>query len=258
MKTLLVAIGLTMILFAESNAQITPNVYKSMEYRREMTKIIGRGLVNQQILGRGANGKNSKSSAPKTQVATGATAFKFNDKYLSPDILLANFKRTASEKSKAAQNISEAIDSYKNIAKKDGFPANDLAYSFNFFIIHNLIIYHSVKCTALELGLKGREDSCSIFTAHNFTLDQERGVYNQFRQVLDSPEIAKMTDADKQLMAEMIALKIFDIWSRWGELANRPMSIENYNIKMEAAKNLEDFLKIPVKNISATKDGINF
>ena len=257
MKKFFLIIALLTVSLISTNAQITPNVYKSMEYRREMLKIVGRGIVNRKMTTKGAN-KGKTSTAPKTLTASGTTAFKFGDKYLAPDLLLANYKGTAAEKTNAARSLAASIDRYKATAAKDGFPANDLAYSFNFFIIHNLIIYNGVKCTALELGLKGREDSCSIFTVHNYTLDHERTIYNQFRKILDTPETAKMTDGEKQLTAEMFALKVNELWDRWNAKAARPMTVDNYNIKMEAAKNLEDFLQTDVRKISITKDGINF
>ena len=259
MKRVFILAGLFVVSFTNLNGQITPNIYKSMEYRREIQKIIGKGIINRKILGSSQTNANSNKSAPTaTPTATGTTAFKFSAKYLLPDLILADYQGNARDKIAAAKEISDLIDSYKATAAKDGFPANDLAYSFNFFIIHNLIIYQGVKCTALELGLKGREDSCSIFTAHNYTLDQERGIYHQFRKTLDTPATAKMSDGEKQLMAEQIAVKTNELWNRWAAQAARSMTIENYNIKMEAAKNLEDLLQIPANQISVTNDGIKF
>lgn len=254
MKRFIFLIAISVVSFLTVQAQITPNVYKSMEYRREMMKIIGRGLVNRQMT-KGAT-KSGNKSALKAVIASGTTAFKFDSKYFAPDLILTDFKGTAAEKTTASRNIAADIDFYKSVALKDGFPANDLAYGFNFFIIHNLIIYNGVKCTALELGIRGREDSCSIFTAHNYTLDDERAIYNQFRKILDTPETAKLTDAEKQTMTEFMALKTTDLFNRWSNASQAPMTIENYNIKMEAAKNLEDLLQIPAAKISISKEGV--
>lgn len=123
---------------------------------------------------------------------------------------------TTPEARRAAQAEYDAhVDLYEKTAGNDGFPADDLAYAYEYFVVNSYQVHHNLVSLPLErdpylrnaidgfdrIALAGRK------RAEQVTPQQERAIYEQFRAQLGaSAEVQRMTDAEKQEAAEMLAI----------------------------------------------------
>jgi hypothetical protein len=110
--------------------------------------------------------------------------------------------------------VVELLKVYKKTAAGDGFPANDLAYAYQYFVVNNYNVYHNIvpMPTDLDPDLRKAADMFDRIyiletkKSKRVTTYQEKLIYKQFKEGLsEDPKIQKMTDAEKQNSAEILA-----------------------------------------------------
>lgn len=122
-------------------------------------------------------------------------------------------KALAAADAETARLIEQALDLYRKTAANDGFPANDLAYAFEYFVVNNYQVFKYLLDIRADPEVTNIDDPLARLQAikvretMKVTLTQARAVYEQFRRVLaENPEVEKMTDRQKQEVAERLAL----------------------------------------------------
>lgn len=164
-------------------------------------------MSQKAMKGKSVGAAKGKTATTATKAAVQPTVFK-----TSASILPQTLSKGGNNETKFFESL---LDLYKQTAAKDGFPANDLAYAAEYFVVNNYHIYNDLMALPYEKDpwAKRGKNMTERLTLINqkkqlmVTLYQERAIYDQFRETLGAnPQIAKMTDAQKQEMAEMLAI----------------------------------------------------
>lgn len=117
-----------------------------------------------------------------------------------PKSIAVNAKDNSGETEKL---LNFMLDSYERTARKDYFPANDLAYAFNYFVVNNYMTAHDAFAYKNGTNL----DRDPSWMDYSVKPNEETAVYKQFKQMLSAnPEIKKMTARQKQELTEMLAI----------------------------------------------------
>ena len=226
------------------------------------TRVFNSAVANSMLQRRrGARTNGARSAAPKA--AVDHTVFKESPTSGLSRTLAA---KTGGQTPREAEQLFQGfINFYKQTAAKDGFPANDLAYAFEFFVVNNYQIYHDLVEMPLEIDPRARRarDGFERITIMNekkllqVTIPQERAVYLQFKEILGAnPEIQKMTDAQKQEAAELMAVMLgvnFEAYVKGLRENNEQLAGE---ARRMAKEGLEKLLGAPIDRIKITNNGL--
>ncbi len=168
----------------------------------------------------GVKGKKGQGPASNSRSATAKTVKSvttFNPaggRILSAQLSGAS-GQSAAEIQQAKQTFEMYLDRYEKTALDDGFPPNDLAYGFNFFIVNNYIIYRDLyEQSPADKALMAPSGDPLLALQHSYskqagtvTSTAENAVYQQVKTLLSTnPEIIKLTDRQKQEFTEMLAV----------------------------------------------------
>jgi hypothetical protein len=224
------------------------------------------GLVANSMLrksGKGKTGQNPVKSGNSKGTAD-YTVFKE-----SPNSSLAKLfagKAGGGQNQREAQQLFDSfISLYKQTARKDGFPANDLAYAFEYFVVNNYHIYHDLMDLPPDKDPRTRRardgfDRINILNQKKLlqvTLSQERAIYNQFKTLLAaSPEVQKMTDAQKQEAAELFAILFGVNYTGYMKGINDGDEELTEQARQMARQGLEKLLGVSVGQIKITSYGL--
>lgn len=132
------------------------------------------------------------------------------------DAELEQMTRNKEEKDQLENLFNGAIKSYAATASKDGFPFNDLAYAFNYYIVNNYHVYKNVYGKYKGYQNWGIVDVSKL--PGYIDLAGERTIYNQFRGVLSSnPAMDKLTDSEKEKFTALMAIMTNVPWQIYEE-----------------------------------------
>lgn len=92
----------------------------------------------------GARSGKPKSRGPAPRTVLGPTQFTQNTEYILPAVISKLDPGDARAKAEIKKAASELLDLYHETAKKDGFPSNDLAYAFEYFVVNNYMYYNDL------------------------------------------------------------------------------------------------------------------
>ena len=241
------------------NAQMyNPNQYSNpviqkMYYNQLMTtKAIG-GLIQIHMLKANANsGKGNKGSAVKIS----ATQFRPTGVTIISDEELAQVTKTPKEKQELEDFFKKCLQLYTTTASKDRFPANDLAYALNYFLVNNYHVYKNVLENMDQYSSYGVLDVTKV---PNYIYSaKEQAVYNQLRTSLAAnPKVTKLTDAEKEKFTGVLAIMtgVSLLTYKAGLDAKNREAIQTAQ-KM-AKQNLENFLGTSPDNLTFTESGFS-
>lgn len=166
--------------------------------------------MTQSLMRSGAKGR-SRAAAPKSNAASSVTSFRATSPILPA--LLANANPNAASQAEMRSVIEHMLALFRQTAAKDGFPANDLAYAFEYFVVNNYQAYNHLVDPYADPEIAQMTDPLARIQAYKtkqtqqVTLTQERTIYEQFKRVLsENPEVRKMTDRQKQEATELLAV----------------------------------------------------
>jgi len=158
--------------------------------------------------GKGAGGTNGGAAAPAPR---DVTRFTPQAASLAPARLAA---REGGDP-RARERYESFVALYAQVARKDGFPANDLAYAYEYFVVNGYHIWHDLLDVPTDRDpyLRGARDGFERIELaarkrqQQVAMSEERAIYEQFRHQLGaSAEVQRMSDAEKQEAAEMLAI----------------------------------------------------
>lgn len=233
------------------------------------------GVVANSMLRRKntSGGKQTRQNQPKTtttkqtnQTTTKTTANYTLFKASPANILPKQLAGKSSGNQRETEQLLEAfVNLYKQTAQKDGFPPNDLAYAFQYFVVNNYQIYHNLVEMPAEKDpqLKRAKDSLERFQILEerkllqISMSQERTVYNQFREVLAAnADVQKMTDAQKQEASELLAIMFGVNYAGYAKGVNDGDDQMVEQARALAKQGLEKLLGVPVSRITINEGGL--
>jgi hypothetical protein len=258
-----------LLLTASASAQMTINPVQ--DYINKTT-LLNNILSNKRATDMSQKAMSKKalhppkaSASPQSGVSSTATIFKPSPQTNLPQRLTEG--TGVKDPSQARQFFDSQLKLYQQTARKDGFPANDLAYAFEYFVVNNYLTFYDLHGLPLDKDpyiKRGRDSFERISLAakkqsQQVTLTQERAIYQQFKGLLaKKPEIQKMTDRQKQELAELLAITL------GVTLAQYMNEIESNNDKVAedarqlAKQNLERLLSVPVQRIKISAYGLEW
>ncbi len=255
-------VGMLFILSGVADAQMyNPNQYSNpviqkMYYNQMMTtKAIG-GLIQGHMIKAGVNAANGKTGTRRS-AAVKADPLKFRPAGVTviSEAELKQMTKSESEKEELKALFNSAVQSYAATATKDGFPFNDLAYAFNYFVVNNYHVYKNVYGKYKGYRNFGIVDVSTL--PGYIDIKGEQTIYNQFRNVLASnPALGKLSDAEKEKFTALMAIMTNVPWKMYdaGIKAGDDEAIRT--AQSLATQNLENLFGTPAENILINGSGV--
>ena len=266
MKKILLAI--TFVIAASS-----VNVFSQVVYIPQLDPVrmqIQNELVRQMVLAEALKGKGAKSGAAATKAAPAAvdyTVFKPRAENYLPQLLAQSVKGNANEQREAERFFNSQIELYEQTAAYYRYPASDVAYALEYFISNNYEIYYDLvpfprdkdpylkraKNLFDEMALVSQKKSDKVSSI------QDRAMYFQIKDMLSAkPEFRKLTNEQKQMMTETLAIKLGIIFGKYTNAVNDNDEQAIEQAHKEARENLESLLGVPLERIKILDDGLRF
>lgn len=250
---------------AQAQYQSPVNVYSGIATQRIMTQNnINAAMINGMIRSQmskgsaGRSGSRGRSSARTTAKRTPADPLSYShagaNSIVKPLAAQMVEKGNPEQQKETEQIFQQFIKEYREVADKDGFPSNDIAYAMEYFLSNNYHVYYNVFYETRNSLIF---DSSKIPNFIN--LNVERTLYGQFRQMfLNDPKFSKLSNKDKQQFTETLAIMTNVVWAMYdnGIGNNDKKMIEQ--AQMMAKENLENIFDTSVDNIVVNDDGISF
>lgn len=209
----------------------------------------------------GTRGK-ARTGGTKPAAPAGVTVFRHSGTHMLPKALAAHSKTGAAEEKRIVENL---LDLYRKTAASDGFPADDLAYAFEYFVVNNYQVYHNLLDINAAPEIAGINDPLARLQAvkvkeqMKVTIPQERAVYDQFRRLLsENDEVKKMTDAQKQEATELLAVLTGMAYLQFSKGSQAGSDDQMEKGRVTARANLEKLIGAGVERIRITNNGLEF
>lgn len=160
--------------------------------------------------------------------------------------------------------LAPLVTLYEETARKDRFPANEVAYALTYFVVNSYMTLHdlhSVEYAKDPWAKKGKDsfDRISLMGQKKIltpTPLQERAVFLQFREALESNAgVAKMTDAQKQEMTELLAITFGVNYRQYMDAVNREDEVAMAAARAQAGANLEKLFGFPAAKLTVNESG---
>jgi hypothetical protein len=248
------------VLAAEGQVLDSPYIYSNPALQqdafvRNINAIAIEGLMQRHMIEQSVGAKNRQSSGATTNAAS--TKFKASTRFVVADMLVKDSQATAQEKADAVKIIERMVIIYADTATKDGFPANDLAYAFEYFVVQNYHAYHNVFENPVVIPYTNTIDVSK--TPNYVSSFGEKALFNQFKAVLSqNPAVTKLSDLRKQQYTEMLAVVTNLNFTAYGEgLKRKDRKIIN-QARAAAKQNLEQLFGVSADKIVINDAGLSF
>jgi hypothetical protein len=213
-----------------------------------------------QTKGAVARGGSATANTPTAS----PTAFKHAGRALLPAALAARATNGADPR-EAERFFETQLDLYNRTATNDRFPATDIAYAMEYFVVNSYMIYHDLHDIPYEKDprVKRGKDSFDRITIINEkkalkpTPLQERAVYNQMQATLAAnPAIGRMTDREKQELTELMAIMFGANYTAYMRGVNAEDERAIAQARQTAKDHLEKLLGAPIAQIKIDESGV--
>jgi len=261
-RTLLHAcVALSAVLAAPTGAQIMSNPGRWYINPQLYSTRVFIGVIADSMLDatRGQAGAAPRNTTPDVMRFRPASA------PIAPARFAAHGGGTPEVPREAQAEYESRVALYARTADTDGFPADDLAYAYEYFIVnadhvhHDLVPLQPDRDPYLRHAVDGFDRIA--LAAHKRTekilLAQERALYEQFRHQLGaSPEVGRMSDAEKQESAEMLAISFGVTYSAYLRCVENGDAALYEAARRAARTGLEKLLGRPIEKISIGYSGL--
>ena len=210
---------------------------------------------------------SNSRTPPPVKTAKSVTAFDLTGGRILPERLGSTAGKSAADVREAKQTFDMFLNDYEKVALKDGFPANDLAYGFEFFIVTNYNIYNDfLERNPADKALMAPNGDPLLALQRSYstkarfvTMTAEKAVYQQIKTFLSAnPAIVKLTDRQKQEFTEMLAIVSMTNFYMY-ETAGKNNDAKAFAKAQSAAKqSLENMLSVSADKIKITAKGLEF
>lgn len=227
------------------------------------TRVFNGVVANSMLRKRTNDNKTTRQNSAKTQNKTTSdyTVFKETPNNSLPKQLSSK----SGNQRETEQILNSFVNLYRQTAQKDGFPSNDLAYAFEYFVVNNYQIYHDLVDVPADKDprTKRAKDGFERIQILNekklkqVSINQERAIYNQFKEMLAAnAEIQKMTDAQKQEATELLAIMFGVNFAGYMKGINDGDEQLTEQARQLAKEGLEKLLGASISQIKITNNGL--
>lgn len=221
------------------------------------------GVIANSMLGRGAAA--SAPAAPQPPAAADPTRFTPGVARIAPARFAQQEGGSPDTQRSRMAEYDAHVDLYVRTAGKDGFPANDLAYAYQYFVTNSYLVYHDLidVPTDRDPYLRGARDGFERIALAaqkrqaQVSLAQEQALYQQFRaQLAGSPAVSAMTDAQKQESTEMLAIAFGITYAAYMRAIDSGDEALREDARRSARQGLEKMLGRPIARIRIGYGGL--
>lgn len=229
------------------------------------SRVFNGTVANSMIASGTSAGKAGAAPANEAAPVRDYTRFVATPGNLVPAALAAREGGSPAARRAAQERYDGYVDMYVRTAAKDRFPADDLAYAYEYYVVNNWNILKDLVDVPLEQDprLRGARDGFERieFAARKRQEQvsplQERAIYEQFRAQLGSAAaVRKMTDAQKQEAAETLAISLGVNWSSYLAGLERGDDALAQQARDAARVGLEKLFGRPIDRISIDERGV--
>jgi hypothetical protein len=227
---------------------------------RVFNGVVANSMLRRKGAGNNRTGQNTAKTSNKTTV-NNYTTFKAAPNNSLPKQLSGK----SANRGETEQILDSFVNLYKQTARKDGFPANDLAYAFEYFVVNNYQIYHDLVELPADKDPRAKRardgfEKIQILNEKKLqqvSLGQERTIYNQFREVLAAnADIQEMTGAQKQEASELLAIMFGVNFAGYMKGINDGDDKLTEQARQLAKEGLEKLLGVPITQVKITNNGL--
>ncbi len=154
---------------------------------------------------------------------------------------------------------------YENVAHKDGFIPNDMAYALNYYLIHNYIIYHNLykqeETNPNDPMAIAWEMARQMQRQNQLDVAYERAIHNQFQQFIETNAFfTSMNNSQKQEVAESLAVTTGMLWMLYADYLKTKNEAAYPEIRQTAYDNLKALLgeNVDVNKLKVGYTGMRF
>jgi hypothetical protein len=222
---------------------------------RNMNAIAIEGLMQRHMIEQSVGGKRAQSSGATTNRAS--TLFKGSTRFVIADLMVKQSNASAQQKAEAVKIIEQMVIIYADTAAKDGFPANDLAYAFEYYVVQNYHVYHNVFENPIVIPYTNTIDVSK--TPNYISSFGEKALFNQFKAVLtQNPSVTKLSDLQKQQYTELLAVITNINFTAYSEGLKRKDRQIIERARAAAKQNLERLFGVAADKIVIGDAGLSF
>jgi hypothetical protein len=256
-----IVFAFSLSLSARAQVLDSPYVYSNPALQqdafvRNMNAIAIEGLMQRHMIEQSVGGKRGQSSGATTTNRS-STLFKGSTRFVIADLLVKQSGATAQQKAEAVKIIEQMVILYADTATKDGFPANDLAYAFEYYVVQNYHAYHNVFENPVVIPYTNTIDVSK--TPNYISSFGEKALFNQFKAVLSqNPSVTKLSDLQKQQYTELLAVVTNINFTAYGEGLKRKDRKIIEQTRAAAKQNLERLFGVSADKIIVNDAGLSF
>ena len=239
----------------DSPSMYSNPVLQQDAFVRNMNAIAINSLMQGHMIENSVRAGKRQQSSPAKNLAP--TQFKSSPRFVVADMLVKESKASAQQKAEALEIIERMVTLYADTARKDGFPANDLAYAFEYYVVQNYHVYHNVFENPVVIPHTNVIDVGK--TPNYINSLGEKALFNQFRAVLtQNPAVTKLSDLQKQQYAELLAVVTNINFTAYGEGLKRKDRKIIGQARAAAKQNLERLFGVSADKIIVGDAGLSF
>lgn len=194
------------------------------------------------------------------------THYKYNGQSMIPSMLLKDVALDDVNRMMAINLMQKSLTYYLTTSMQDNFESHDLTWATVYFLDINYLVYHDAnRPNHSSTPYRGIEPELS------FKMYQTIG-----KSLAEDPAIKKMTDAEKQMATENLAIMAGTVSLLYGSLIDSssltnladglygqktsPQEKENKitAVKQQAKRNLEKIFGVSADKIKITNNGVTF
>jgi hypothetical protein len=262
LKKLILIFTIVFALSLAARAQVldSPYIYSNPALQqdafvRNMNAIAIEGLMQRHMIEQSVGGKRTQSS--NTSTNRSSTLFRGSKQFVIADLMVKQSSASAQQKADAVKIIEQMVIIYADTATKDGFPANDLAYAFEYYVVQNYHVYHNVFENPTVIPYTNTIDVSK--TPNYISSFGEKALFNQFKTVLtQNPSVTKLSDLQKQQYTELLAVVTNINFTAYSEGLKRKDRRIIEQTRATAKQNLERLFGVSADKIVINDAGLSF
>lgn len=231
------------------------------------TTLLNNILSNARAVDMSQRMQNGGVSEPRPAAEAKATPtqFKPGGAPFLPSRLAGSAGASAAQRQEAETYFRSLLTQYEETAQHDGFPANDVAYAMEYLLVNGYMIYHDLHEVPYEKDptVKRTSDPLERLQlmaqkrARKPTLGEERAVFAQFQVALAAkPEMQKMSDQQKQELAELLAITLGMDLTAYLKALNAEDEAQIAQARASTKAHLETFFAMPIDAIKIGAKGL--
>lgn len=263
LKKLILVFAAFLAFSLSARAQVldSPYVYSNPALQqdafvRNMNAIAIDGLMQRHMIEQSVGG-GRRNQSKSTTTNRSSTLFRGSTRFVIADLMVKQSTASAREKAEAVKIIEQMVIIYADTATKDGFPANDLAYAFEYYVVQNYHVYHNVFENPIVIPYTNTIDVSK--TPNYISSFGEKALFNQFKAVLtQNPSVTKLSDLQKQQYTELLAVVTNINFTAYSEGLKRKDRKIIEQARAAAKQNLERLFGVSADKIVINDAGLSF